>query len=45
MSLPSASWMAIARSGVRRTTDPSRCEANVTPSSSTVRRWPRLKTW
>ena len=44
-SLPSASWMAIARSGVRRIGVPSRCEAKVTPSSSTVRSRPRLKTW
>ena len=45
MSLPSAAWIAIARSGVSRCSLPSRCERNVTPSSSTVRRSRRLNTW
>ena len=36
MSLPSASWISIARSGVSRCGDPSRWLAKVTPSSSTL---------
>ena len=31
-------WIRIASSGVRRFFSPSRCERNVTPSSSTSRR-------
>ena len=45
MSLPSASWISIARSGVSRWLEPSRWLAKVTPSSSTRPRWARLKTW
>ncbi len=44
MSLPSAAWISIARSGVSRCSLPSRCERKVTPSSSTVRRSRRLNT-
>ena len=45
MSLPSSAWICIARSGVSRCSVPSRCERNVAPSSSIVRRSRRLKTW
>ena len=45
MSLPSGAWISMARSGVRRCSEPSRCERNVTPSSSMVRRSRRLNTW
>ena len=45
MSAPSASWTAIACSGVKRWSEPSRCERNVTPSSSTTRRSPSDTTW
>ena len=36
MSAPSWCWMRIDTSGVNRWRDPSRCDLNVTPSSSTV---------
>ena len=42
---PSASWTAIACSGVNRCSEPSRCERKVTPSSSTTRRSPSETTW
>ena len=44
-SEPSNAWISIARSGVRRTSEPSRCDVNVTPSSSTRRRCASEKTW
>ena len=44
-SEPSASWTAIASSGVNRWTEPSRWLRNVTPSSSTTRRSPSETTW
>ena len=40
-----AAWISIARSGVSRWVEPSRCDVKVTPSSSTRRRSARLKTW
>ena len=45
MSEPSASCAPIAISGVNRWVEPSRCERNVTPSSSTTRRSPSDTTW
>ena len=36
MSAPSWCWMLIEISGENRCIDPSRCDLNVTPSSSTV---------
>ncbi len=33
MSDPSWAWMSVARSGVRRWEEPSRCELNLAPSS------------
>jgi hypothetical protein len=45
MSDPSASWTAVACSGVNRWTDPSMCDRKVTPSSSTTRRSPSETTW
>ena len=45
MSDPSASWAAIATSGVNRCVEPSRWLRNVTPSSSTTRRSPSETTW
>jgi len=45
MSDPSASWMAIERSGVRTRVDPSIWDWNLTPSSLTLRSVARLKTW
>ena len=37
MSAPSWCWIRIETSGVNRCRDPSRCDLNVTPSSSTTR--------
>ena len=45
MSGPSACWTAIECSGVNRWIDPSRCDLNVTPSSSITRRSPSDTTW
>src|SRR6476659_6163470 len=42
---PSASWTAIACSGVKRWSDPSRWLRNVAPSSSMTRRSPSETTW
>ena len=36
MSDPSWAWMSVARSGVRRWEEPSRCELNFAPSSPIV---------
>ena len=44
-SEPSSAWISIARSGVSRWVEPSRCEVKVTPSSSTRRRCASEKTW
>jgi len=45
MSVPRASWIPIAASGVSSLRLPSRCDLNSTPSSVTLRNGDRLITW
>ena len=45
MSELSAAWICIETSGVRRSLSPLMGDENVTPSSSSLRSAPRLKTW
>ncbi len=45
ISAPSASWIATARSGLRKWAAPSMCERNETPRGDISRSVARLKTW
>ena len=45
MSAPRPISAAMALSGLKKCDEPSRCERNATPSSVTLRRSLRLKTW
>ncbi|KAF5045224.1 hypothetical protein DSECCO2_483540 [anaerobic digester metagenome] len=45
MSEPRLRWMEMAFSGEKKCLDPSRCEEKATPSSVSLRRPERLKTW
>ena len=45
MSAPSSAWISIARSGESSTMAPSRCERNVTPRSSSLRKVDSDITW
>ena len=45
MSEPSACWISMDFSGVRKCSEPSRCERNTAPSSVTLRSSAKLNTW